>query len=102
MSQSPVSPPKPSPEVIELYRAAAAAYRAVRQRGELDYPARIAARDAAKKIRPELSDEDAMDLAGTATVYPAAHGFPSYPPAAPLTPAGRPFCAAGFMQSPAS
>jgi hypothetical protein len=73
MSVSPASPPKPQSEVIELYRAAAVAYRAVRRTGKLDYPTRIAARDAKKILRPGLTDEEAMDIAGRATCYAALY-----------------------------
>jgi len=69
----PPAKPPPPPGLIELYRAAASAYRAVRQTGKLDYPAVCAGRDAVKKIKPELSDEEVMTIVSRATAYAAAH-----------------------------
>src|SRR5690242_19309040 len=50
--------PRPDPDE-DLRRAVALAYRAVRQRSELDHPAWLAARDVALELRPEMSEEEA-------------------------------------------
>jgi hypothetical protein len=60
-------------EVVELYRAGAVAYRAARRAGELDYEGMCAGRDAVQKIRPDLSDEEAMPLVSRATSYAEAY-----------------------------
>jgi hypothetical protein len=73
MSQLSALPLKPPPELIDLYRAAAAAYRAAYRAGGFDYESRCAGRDAVKQLRPGLSDEEAMLIADRATVYAAAH-----------------------------
>jgi hypothetical protein len=73
MSQSPATPQGQSPEVIDLYRAAAVAYRVARRAGGMDFEGMCAGRDAVKKLRPEISGEEGMNIVSAAVAYAATH-----------------------------
>jgi hypothetical protein len=73
MSITPATPHKPPPQLIELYRAAAVAYRRARRAGGMDYAGICAGRDAVKKLKPGLSDEEAMQIVTAAVSFAATH-----------------------------
>jgi hypothetical protein len=73
MTTPPATPQPTNAEHLEAWRAAVLAYRRVRQRGELDYPARLAAIDAYLEVRPRDDREEAMRQGTRAIAYAAAH-----------------------------
>lgn len=73
MTTPPATPQPADPEHLEAWRAAVRAYRRVRQRGELDHPAQLAAVDAYLEVRPRDDREEAMRQVTRAIAYAAAH-----------------------------
>jgi hypothetical protein len=55
------------------YRAAALAYRSMRQRGYLDLDAFLAARDAVVHVRPDFTVKEASRVATAAISYASTH-----------------------------
>jgi hypothetical protein len=73
MTTPPATPQATGPEHPEAWRAAVLAERRVRQRGALDHPARLAARDTYRAVRPRDDREEAMRQVTRAIAYAAAH-----------------------------
>jgi hypothetical protein len=73
VGEHPTQTTLPTGAMRDAWRAAAVAYRTVPQRGELDHPAWLAAREAVRKMRPELDDVTAGAQAAEAILYASVH-----------------------------
>jgi hypothetical protein len=73
MSVESARPQRSPPELLEAYRAAAVAYRAAWRADRGDLGGRYDGREAVKKIRPELPDDEAMRIVTRAVAYTAMH-----------------------------
>ena len=62
-------PTLPGEDMKPAWRTACVAYRQVRQAGELDHPAWLAARTAVLSVRPELDDDASSRQASAAIHY---------------------------------
>lgn len=64
---------RPTHEMKPAWRAACIAYRKVRQTGQLDQPAWLAARAAVLDLRPDFDDHAAGAQASAAIHYASVH-----------------------------
>lgn len=63
----------PGDDMKPAWRAACLAYRAVRQAGQLDHPAWLAARAAVREVLPNLDERAAGQLASAAIHYASVY-----------------------------
>jgi hypothetical protein len=73
VGEHPTQTTLPGDDLKPAWRAACVAYRRVRQAGQLDHPAWLAARAAIQNVRPDLDENAAGVQASTAIHYAAVH-----------------------------
>jgi hypothetical protein len=89
VSEHPTQTRLPVGGMRDAWRAAALAYRTVRQQGASDQPAWLAAREAIRKVRPELDDVSAGAQAAEAILYASVHHPGSLRPCQTMRPLSR-------------